>query len=108
MVAHSQLSMSLTSKKFTEVFRMDNGIFRRALRLTVKKIRYCGYGIELGWLVAVEWQFHGLFQYPAAVRSNRIIHSVRRQIDLAGPDYGPIVQADIGKERWIAQLAEDP
>src|SRR5437870_4470581 len=108
MVTHSQLSTRLTGKKSTEVFRMDNGILRRALRLAVKEIRHGGHSVELVWLVGVELQFHSLFQHPAAVRLNCIIHGIGCQIELARPGYGPIVQTDIGKERWIAQLAEDP
>src|SRR5205807_3275245 len=108
MVAHSQLSPSLTGKKSAKVFRMDNDILRRALRLAVKEIRHGGHSVELVWLAGVELQFHGLFQHPAAVRLNCVIHSIGRQVQLARPGYGPTVQTDIGKERWIAQLAEDP
>src|SRR5712691_324721 len=93
MVTHSQLSTSLTSKKSTEVFRMDNGILRRALRLTVKEVRYCGHSIELVWLVGVELQFHGLFQHPASVRPNRVIHGVGCEVDRAGPFDEPLFAA---------------
>src|SRR5262245_18878648 len=82
MVAHSQLSTSLTSKKSPKVCRMDNGILRRTLGLTIKESRHGGHSVELVRLVGVELQFHSLFQYPAAMRSNRVIHGVRRQIDL--------------------------
>src|SRR5712691_1952563 len=107
MVTHSQLSTRLTGKKSAEVFRMDNGILRRAMRLAVKEIRHGGYSVELVWLVGVELQFHGLFQHPAAVRLNCVIHGIGRQIELARPGYGPIVQTDFGKERRVAQLTED-
>src|SRR5437879_1432084 len=67
MVAPSQLSTSLNSKKSTQVFRMDYGILRRTLGLAVKEVRHGGHSVELVRLVGVELQFHGLFQHPTAM-----------------------------------------
>src|SRR6266568_5103565 len=108
MVAHSQLSTSLTSKKPPQVFRMDYGILRRTLGLAVKEVRHRGHSVELVRLVGVELQFHGLFQHPTAMHLDSFIHGVGGEVDFAGPFDEPLFTAYLLEYLRILQCFEDP